>query len=45
MGWASRLREALRARFRAARILSVNRRRGSSGRMGIPKTSGEGVEV
>ena len=46
MGQASRLRLALRARSRAVRDLLVTRRRGSSGRMGMPTTSEVGaVEV
>ena len=42
MGQASRLRLALRARSRDARVLLMTRRRGSLGRMGMPTTSGGG---
>ena len=42
MGQASRLRLALRAGLRAVRVLFLMPRRGSSGRMGMPTTSGGG---
>ena len=45
MGQASRLRLALQARSRAVRDLLMTRRRGSSGRMEMPTTSGEVVQV